>query len=57
MCASSLPALARAIMNGHFSAVGDQPQGAGGYEHGVQVIDEDKAFKYAPCPGPRLARR
>lgn len=32
-------------MNGHFSAVGEKP-GAGGYEHGVQVIDEDKEFKY-----------
>ncbi|RSL85596.1 Protein SEY1 [Fusarium oligoseptatum] len=30
-------------MNGHFSAVGEKP-GAGGYEHGVQVIDEDKEF-------------
>jgi hypothetical protein len=32
-------------MNGHFSAVGETP-GAGSYEHGVQVIDEDKEFKY-----------
>jgi hypothetical protein len=32
-------------MNGHFSAVGDEP--AATYEHGVQVIDEDKEFKYA----------
>lgn len=32
-------------MNGHFSAVGDQPSD-GKYEHGVQVIDEDKEFKY-----------
>ncbi|KAJ4328229.1 Dynamin-like GTPase that mediates homotypic ER fusion [Fusarium piperis] len=30
-------------MNGHFSAIGEKP-GAGGYEHGVQVIDEDKEF-------------
>ncbi|EFY91046.1 Guanylate-binding protein (GBP) [Metarhizium acridum CQMa 102] len=30
-------------MNGHFSAVGDKPAG-GSYEHGVQVIDEDKEF-------------
>ncbi|KAJ4169395.1 Dynamin-like GTPase that mediates homotypic ER fusion [Fusarium falciforme] len=30
-------------MNGHFSAVGEKP-GAGSYEHGVQVIDEDKEF-------------
>ena len=31
-------------MNGHFSAVGDAPHG-GNFEHGVQVIDEDKEFK------------
>ncbi|GAB0138098.1 Protein sey1 [Epichloe bromicola] len=30
-------------MNGHFSAVGDKSAG-GSYEHGVQVIDEDKEF-------------
>ncbi|KJZ75094.1 Protein SEY1 [Hirsutella minnesotensis 3608] len=30
-------------MNGHFSAVGETP-GGGTYEHGVQVIDEDKEF-------------
>jgi hypothetical protein len=32
-------------MNGHFSAVGDQPAN-GNYEHGCQVIDEEKEFKY-----------
>jgi len=32
-------------MNGHFSAVGDQPAN-GSYEHGCQVIDEEKEFKY-----------
>ncbi|KAF7548555.1 hypothetical protein G7046_g8636 [Stylonectria norvegica] len=31
-------------MNGHFSAVGDKPGAAGSYEHGVQVIDEEKEF-------------
>jgi hypothetical protein len=31
-------------MNGHFAAVGDGPA-AQQYEHGIQVIDEDKAFK------------
>ncbi|KAK8150020.1 Dynamin-like GTPase that mediates homotypic ER fusion [Beauveria asiatica] len=31
-------------MNNHFSAVGDSPAD-GSYEHGVQVIDEDKEFK------------
>ncbi|KAL7958232.1 root hair defective 3 GTP-binding protein [Trichoderma compactum] len=30
-------------MNGHFSAVGDQPAN-GNYDHGCQVIDEDKEF-------------
>ncbi|KAG6022098.1 Dynamin-like GTPase that mediates homotypic ER fusion [Claviceps sp. Clav32 group G5] len=30
-------------MNGHFSAVGASPAG-GSFEHGVQVIDEDKEF-------------
>ncbi|KID75990.1 Protein SEY1 [Metarhizium brunneum] len=30
-------------MNGHFAAVGDKPAG-GSFEHGVQVIDEDKEF-------------
>lgn len=32
-------------MNGHFSAVGDTSRD-GNFEHGVQVIDEDKEFKY-----------
>ena len=32
-------------MNGHFSAVGETPA-AGEYEHGVQVVDEEKEFKY-----------
>jgi hypothetical protein len=31
-------------MNGHFAAVGDGPT-AQHYEHGIQVIDEEKAFK------------
>ncbi|KAL1836264.1 hypothetical protein VTJ49DRAFT_5381 [Mycothermus thermophilus] len=30
-------------MNGHFAAVGDRPS-AKNYEHGIQIIDEDKAF-------------
>lgn len=30
--------------NGHFSSVGDANAT---YEHGVQVIDEEKEFKYA----------
>lgn len=32
-------------MNGHFASVGDEPAKAQ-YEHGCQVIDEDKLFKY-----------
>lgn len=37
-------------MNGHFSSVGDEPSKAH-YEHGIQVIDGDKEFKYVfrPC--------
>lgn len=31
-------------MNGHFAAVGNGPT-ARQYEHGIQVIDEDKAYK------------
>jgi hypothetical protein len=31
-------------MNGHFAAVGESPT-ARQYEHGIQVIDEDKQFK------------
>lgn len=30
-------------MNGHFAGVGDKPE-AGNFEHGVQVIDEEKEF-------------
>lgn len=32
-------------MNGHLASVGDAPARAN-YEHGVQVIDEEKEFKY-----------
>jgi hypothetical protein len=31
-------------MNGHMAGVGDKPA-EGSFEHGVQVIDEDKEFK------------
>jgi len=34
-------------VNGHFAAVGDAPTEQR-YEHGIQVIDEEKEFKYAP---------
>jgi len=33
-------------MNGHFASVGDAPTKEQ-YEHGIQVIDEEKQFKYA----------
>jgi len=32
-------------MNGHFAGVGDAPTKEQ-YEHGIQVIDEEKEFKY-----------
>jgi predicted Zn-dependent protease len=42
-------------MNGHFAAAGEA--GAQDYEHGVQVIDEDKVFKYASfCPSKQSIR-
>lgn len=31
-------------MNGHFAAVGEEPT-EDNFEHGVQVIDEEKEFK------------
>ena len=34
-------------MNGHFAAVGDSPTKEQ-YEHGIQVIDGDKEFRYGP---------
>jgi hypothetical protein len=33
-------------MNGHFASVGESPSKEQ-YEHGIQVIDEEKEFKYA----------
>jgi hypothetical protein len=33
-------------MNGHFASVGEEPS-KDQYEHGIQVIDEEKEFKYA----------
>jgi len=32
-------------MNGHFAAVGNGPS-ASNYEHGIQIIDEEKSFKF-----------
>jgi hypothetical protein len=34
-------------MNGHFASVGGDAQTEDHYEHGIQVIDEDKEFKCA----------
>lgn len=31
--------------NGHFASVGDAAHDPKAYEHGVQVIDEEKQFK------------
>lgn len=33
------------MMNAHFASVGDNAASEA-YEHGIQVIDEDKIFKY-----------
>lgn len=33
-------------VNGHFASVGQN--GTANFENGVQVIDEDKEFKYVP---------
>lgn len=41
--AGNRQATAPALMNGHFAAVGDAPSPKD-FEHGVQVIDEDKNF-------------
>jgi protein SEY1 len=38
-------------MNGHFASIGRVPTQAQ-YEHGLQVIDEDKTFKYVNCFAP-----
>ncbi len=36
--------------NSHFASIGDAP-GEANYEHGVQVIDEDKQFRFIdPTP-------
>jgi hypothetical protein len=41
-------------MNGHFAGVGDAPTNEQ-YEHGIQVIDDEKEFKYA-LPWPMIMR-
>lgn len=45
----SLTAPSKMSVNGHFASVGDNREVVD-YEHGVQVIDEDKEFKYGLPP-------
>jgi hypothetical protein len=40
------PSAPTLMMNAHFASVGDDATKEA-YEHGIQVIDEDKVFKYA----------
>lgn len=40
----SVTAPEKMAVNGHFASVGQN--GHANFEHGVQVIDEDKEFKY-----------
>lgn len=46
------PTAPSVLSNGHFASVGAEGDAAS-YEHGVQVIDGDKEFKYAHLPRPR----
>lgn len=39
------PSAPSLMMNAHFAAVGEDASKEA-YEHGIQVIDEDKEFKY-----------
>ena len=41
----------RMAVNGHFASAGQN--GTANFEHGVQVIDEEKEFKYVATPPPR----
>lgn len=43
------------MANGHFATIGDNAEAAAAYEHGVQVIDGDKEFKYVPSICLRFA--
>jgi hypothetical protein len=43
-------------MNGHFAGVGDAPAPTS-FEHGVQVIDGDKEFKYVAHTAGQLRPR
>lgn len=42
------PSAPSLMMNAHFASVGEDASKEA-YEHGIQVIDEDKDFKYAFC--------
>jgi len=44
------PSAPSLMMNAHFAGVGDDAS-AQDYEHGIQVIDEDKLFKYVVIRG------
>lgn len=39
------PTAPSVLSNGHFASIGAEGEAAS-YEHGVQVIDENKEFKY-----------
>lgn len=43
------PTAPSVLSNGHFASVGAEGDAAS-YEHGVQVIDGDKEFKYDHLP-------
>src|SRR6266480_4701234 len=45
----------RKIMNGHFASVGD-PASREQYDQGIQVIDEDKDFKYVLLVAPSISQ-
>jgi hypothetical protein len=44
------PSAPSLMMNAHFASVGEHAQEE--YEHGIQVVDEDKVFKYVLSFGP-----
>jgi hypothetical protein len=47
------PTAPSAMMNSHFAGVGENVSKEA-YEHGIQVIDEDKMFKYVHSLRPTL---
>lgn len=44
------PSAPSLMMNAHFASVGEHASQEV-YEHGIQVVDEDKVFKYALSSG------